>query len=279
MKVTKLQSIPSFLQPLVLLAFVFLVTSEVHSEPGPQDNWYLLHEWSGVNSSPHGVAVGPDGLIYVAEQDKGNRVSVWNTDGTFIKEFKDNNMKKPWDVAFDEEGNMYVLEVYRVRAYDKDGTLLWLTGKNASTGSGVGGVGNGEFIINRGGGITVSPAGEVFVADGQPNDNHRIQVLDKDGNFLRKFIVEDRLISQENIPYDVGFNASGELLVGMRDFLYYYKPDGEFIRGINGAKKYFSVSLDGTLFSNGGFRDENGVLIYSTTPFASVQGFSLYTRW
>src|SRR5262245_60209930 len=58
----------------------------------PQDNWYLEQTWTrtgggytannGELSSPYGVAIGPDGRIYVGDEGYG-RIQVYLPDGTF----------------------------------------------------------------------------------------------------------------------------------------------------------------------------------------------------
>lgn len=130
---------------------------------------------------PMGIAVGSDGRIYVSEQGKGS-VTVfdgnWNPlyslgggGGEFIL---------PNDIAIDaDSGWIYVSdsEAHIIKVYASDGGFLF----------GFGGKGNGPGQFNFPTGVYVTPPGvgpavEVYVAD---QNNDRIQVLDRSGNFLR----------------------------------------------------------------------------------------------
>src|SRR5882672_2006886 len=76
----------------LLLGFLLLGMSQSASAQRPQDNWYLEKTWSksggglvatnGGLSSPTGIAVGPDGRIYVGDKGYG-RIQVYLPDGTF----------------------------------------------------------------------------------------------------------------------------------------------------------------------------------------------------
>ncbi len=56
--------------------------------------------------APRGLCISADGELYVAE-NSNNRVSVFKTDGTFIRHIQ-GNMDGPWDVAMDTTGNIHV---------------------------------------------------------------------------------------------------------------------------------------------------------------------------
>ena len=62
--------------------------------------------------------------------------------------------------------------------------LLWISGS-----------GNGEFYYAYG--ITQGPDGNLYVAD---KDNHRVQVLDKNGTFIKKFGENGTAPGQLNYP-------------------------------------------------------------------------------
>ena len=100
---------------------------------------------NGQFNQPRGIAIAPDGSYYVVDTTN-MRVQKFDKDGKFVK-------------AFGSEGN-------------GDGQFNGL-------------IINGSRIPGTGpGGITVDPAGNVYVAD---TWNHQIQKFDKDGTFLTRW--------------------------------------------------------------------------------------------
>jgi tripartite motif-containing protein 71 len=137
----------------------------------------------GVLRFPQAVTVGPDGVVYVADQ-KSHTIQAFNPDGTFRRDFgfsgsKPGQLTSAGGVALGPDGSVYVAAgANRVDRFASDGSLLRSWGK---TGQGV-----GEFDFGSGGGND-SPAGggiavngnTVYVADSR---NDRVQRFDLDGN-------------------------------------------------------------------------------------------------
>jgi len=219
-----------------------------------QDNWYLANEWS-VNN-PLGVAHRVDSstdkdLVYVC---KGSSIGIYEMNGTLVQELSGFYNAK--NIVVDANGTMFIVENYRVSALDANGSLLWRTGKNANSGNGSSGSGDGEFLTGHG--IALSPTGELFVGD---YGSHRIQVLDKNGSFKRKFGSQGSAPGQLYRPLDLVFLPDGKLVVADNSYLHYFESDGNFIKrtNSNSARRSVSIAKDGTLFSNRHLRDSNGI--------------------
>jgi DNA-binding beta-propeller fold protein YncE/Tol biopolymer transport system component len=145
--------------------FLFAIGAQA---PVEQFNW------------PNGVAVAPDGTVYVS--DSGNyRIQRFSAIGQFLGKWGshgngDGQFAGPHGVAVAPDGTVYVADSVNdcIQRFTADGSFL---GKWGSYGSG-----DGQF--NYPNGVAVAPDGTVYVAD---SENHRIQRFTADGSFLGKW--------------------------------------------------------------------------------------------
>ena len=92
----------------------------------------------------------------------------------------DGLFRQPTDVAWDSEGNIYISDGYvnsRVAKYDRNGDWVKSWGSK--------GTGPGQFRLPHS--IAIDRNNNVYVGD---RSNHRIQVFDTDGKFLRMFSID-----------------------------------------------------------------------------------------
>jgi sugar lactone lactonase YvrE len=157
---------------------------------------------------PHGIHVDPDGNVWVTdarapgaddrakfpgEDKKGSVVMKFSPDGKLLMTLGTPGMKgnppqaltEPNDVVTDPgNGDVYVVEshtdvndpalVGRISVFDKSGTFVRTIGKT--------GTGPGEFRTPHA--IEFDSRARLVVAD---RHNHRIQILMKDGTFVREY--------------------------------------------------------------------------------------------
>jgi len=91
----------------------------------------------------------------------------------------DGLFRLPTDVAFDSKGNTYITDGYvnsRVAKYDKDGAWVMTWGTP--------GTGEGQFRLPHA--VAIDRNDNVYIGD---RSNHRVQVFDTEGKFLRMFSV------------------------------------------------------------------------------------------
>ena len=125
---------------------------------------------------PQGVAIDENtNMIYVAEWFGSHRVSIFSETGAFIDTFSHEDMRAPWGIAIHRD-NLYVTDTRAHAVFRfKIEADMRLVAKLGSEGSGM-----GQFDYPFG--LTVSPNGDVFVAD---SANNRIQILDDSLHFQR----------------------------------------------------------------------------------------------
>jgi DNA-binding beta-propeller fold protein YncE len=132
----------------------------------------FLRRWPLVGES-YGVAVGPNGLIYVSTLSE-ERIQVFTPEGTLLREWGSHGTEpgqfyQPFGVAVSRSGVVYVADRYnfRVQMFTEDGLLL---GQFGSEGSGP-----GEFLFPYGVAVGGATAERIYVSD--PYNNCRVSVF------------------------------------------------------------------------------------------------------
>ena len=169
----------------------------------------------GQYNAPRGIAVAPDGTIYVADS-RNNRIQHLTADGTVLQSwggFGDVSkgavpgglFNEPWGVAVAPDGSaVYVTDTwnYRVQKFTPDGKFIKMWGY----------FGQGEkpeaFWGPRG--IVVDAKGDVFVAD---TGNKRIVVFDSNGNGITQFGGAGLDPGEFDEPVGITLDAAGKVYV------------------------------------------------------------------
>jgi hypothetical protein len=246
-----------------LSTFIFGLLACWKTYAGEQDNWYLAREWS--LSYGTGVAYHEDnttgiGQIYVVCENGNRDIKVYDLNGSLARSITiASNRYYPRDLVLDENGTIYIAERYAVTCLDNNGSFRWRKGRNATISNyGSNGSGNGEF--NSAWGITLGNDKNLYISD---YSNHRVQVLDKNGSFIRKFGTYGSAPGQFRHPNDIISLQNGTIVVGDSYYLHFFEQDGTFIKRVNtsNARGYVSVSKDGSLFSYQRLRDQDGTQI------------------
>ena len=153
----------------------------------------FLKAWDEQFGNPHGITVGPDGNVYLADREH-HVVLKYSPDGDLLMTLgnrdrpSDTGRAEEWLVeraagpfnlptwaAVGEKGGIFVSDGYgnsRVHKFTSTGDLVTSWG---SPGKGR----PGEFHLPHG--IAIDPKGRVLVCD---RENHRVQIFDRDGAYL-----------------------------------------------------------------------------------------------
>src|SRR5437867_2275655 len=161
----------------------------------------------GEFKSPTGIALDPEGHIYVADTDT-HTVQKFDKEGRFLARLGDEagdaegQFYYPRGLACDSEGNLIVIDAInnRVQKFDSRGNFLAKWGRE--------GKGPGEFSAPWG--IAVDALGNVYVVD---TNNHRIQKFTSNGVFICQWGNRGWTKGQLNFPYGIAVDREGFVYV------------------------------------------------------------------
>lgn len=183
----------------------------------PQDNWYLEQTWTktggglvatnGGLSAPYGVAIGPDGRIYVGDQGY-SRIQVYQPDGTYAFSITNGfgggqSFNQPRGMTFGGDGRLYVADAGRnaVFVFGADGAFVRTIG-------GVAGSGDGQLsgVIDVG----VSCDAEIFVLE---TGNVRVSVFSTSGEYRGKWAGSGTLDGLLSNPTSLAVLQDGSVVI------------------------------------------------------------------
>jgi sugar lactone lactonase YvrE len=131
-------------------------------------HWATHGSEQGQLIRPRALTVGPDGLLYVAD-NCNHRIQVFTRDGEFVRMFGRHGcgpgeLNYPYDVTFDRDGNVLVAEYgnHRIQRFTKEGEPRGTWGS----------AGREPGCLSSPWGVAVDRRGRVFVLD---TENHRVQ--------------------------------------------------------------------------------------------------------
>jgi hypothetical protein len=225
-------------------SFLLLLRSVVvlHAQLLPQDNWY----YSGlvITGNFSAIAIGPDDNIYMSTNDSA--VSVFKTDGTFVRQFGSNMAIA--GIAVSADTNIFVLDLAQttnlIKRFSPTGQLLLQFSSMGTNDDQINPVltdAPGSFCMKTGHYVTGIAAGisnRIYVAD---TGNTRVQVYDQSGTWIKHWGGP----GPEGLPYALGtvsaVATAGNGNVAVRSrwangdlFFYSFDFDGSYIGVIDG---------------------------------------------
>ncbi|MEQ1637181.1 MAG: hypothetical protein ABL903_10845 [Methylococcales bacterium] len=231
-------------------------------------------------NQPQGVAIAPDGSMWVADLAK-HRLHHFHSDGTFIGQFGtygyldypfpgDSSYPIPFALAAD--GSVWVADSYnnRIQHFTSDGVMIKQFG--------IQGYGDGQF--NNPSAIAVAPDKGIWVAD---TGNNRLQNFNPDGSYIGQFGSEGLGAGQFEYPRGIAVAADNTVWVANSssdNLIQHFTTDGIFIGQLitqdgtpSSDPPFIVVAMDGSVWmtdsGNGRIRhfDPDGTVI---SQFGSV---------
>jgi tripartite motif-containing protein 71 len=216
---------------------IFLLVSSLYvmgQHRMPQDSWYLDREipipsLPGLYH-PRSIDVSPSGDIYIAEW-ANDRVSIWDENGSFQYSFGQSGSA---DGQFHDPSSIFVsVEEVFVGDWSRHNIQVFTLDGDFLRGWGSYGAGQGQF--NNPSGVWIDENGttgrEVYVSD---YNNHRVQVFDENGTFLRTFGTYGGGDGQINYSNGVGVGPDDKVYVSSKhsNKIQVFSKDGNFSRSI-----------------------------------------------
>jgi DNA-binding beta-propeller fold protein YncE len=167
----------------------------------------------GQFQSPRGIAMAPDGSLYVADA-LNNRIQHLSPEGTVLQVWgtradvaqgnaPGGTFNEPWGVAVAPDGSVYVADTwnYRIQKFSSDGKFLLMWGTGPADGQ-------DQFYGPRG--LAVDGLGHLFVAD---TGNKRIVIYDSVGKYLGGFGGPGMQLGQLDEPVDIAVDTLGKVYI------------------------------------------------------------------
>jgi uncharacterized protein (TIGR03663 family) len=183
-------------------------------------------------SGPTGISLAPTGDQLVVDH-KANRVVRIGPNGNMLSTFggfgsANGKFNDAWGIAVDTDGSIYVADTFnhRIQKFDPQGNFQFSWGApGVSTAPG-----SGRSTIFFGPrAVVIDAQGRLFVTD---TGNKRVQVFDRDGNFITQFGSSGSGNGQFNEPVGLAIDSAGNIYVAdtWNQRIQVFDPSFKFVR-------------------------------------------------
>jgi predicted membrane-bound mannosyltransferase/DNA-binding beta-propeller fold protein YncE len=216
--------------------------AQYHRALTPVRTFGSLGAEPGQLDGPRDIAIGPDGLLYVADS-RNHRISVFDPDGELVRTFGGRGdypapgvFNEPWGLDLSDDGLVYVADTWnhRIQVFTSEGEFVRQWGYFGQTGD--------PNALWGPRDVAVGDDGTVYVAD---TGNKRIRVYTSDGHFLRDIGGPGGLDGQLDEPVGLALGPDGNLYVAdtWNQRVQVFGPDGGFVQQWP-VEAWYGQSLD-----------------------------------
>ncbi len=185
------------------------------------------------------VATDKDDNLFVFHRGK-RPIAVFDKGGRFLRSWGDDQVKIAHGLRLDPAGNVWTTDLgtHQVVKYDPAGNVLLTLGKKDQPG-------DSTEQFNKPADIAVTPAGDVYVADGYGNS--RVVKFSRDGRYLTEWGKKGTAPGEFNLVHAVVLDGKGRVYVGDRenDRVQVFDADGRFLAQWRGSGAPFGLFLQG----------------------------------
>ncbi len=190
---------------------------------------------------------------------KGERVSVYDEDGNFIKKWGDGVFGRAHGMTIHND-HCYCTDDQQsvIRVFDLDGNFKWKLGEeNVTTDTGYGGfrgkeikVHHNEFVVRAMGpfncccNVAVAKNGDIFVADGY--GNAKVHHFSPDGELLNSWGEVGTGPGEFHLPHGIALDNDENVIVADRenDRLQFFDRTGKFLKMWTDVQRPTDVTVD-----------------------------------
>ncbi len=172
-------------------------------------DWPQRPERLGTPGAVSGVDVDANDNVWCVERTEVP-VQVYSPDGKFVRGWGQDHLKTVHTIRIDSRGNVWISDIglHVVRKFTPEGELLLTLGTPGEAGE-------DERRLNRPADMAVTPAGDVFVADGY--GNRRVVHFDPEGRFVKAWGEFGSGPGQFVLPHMIVADRRGTLFVADRN--------------------------------------------------------------
>jgi hypothetical protein len=204
------------LRGLMIVAALFAVSSmhaqsddPVVTEYDVDPNWPQRPEHVSGKGWVSGLAVDARDNVWFFRKGP-DPVQCYTAEGDFVRTWGRDLFVNPHHLRIDHEGHIWVADfgLHIVQKYTADGQLLMTLGVKGEKG-------DDDKHFNMPTDMAITPAGDIFVADGY--GNRRIVHFDKNGKFIKAFGEAGPKPGQFVLPHAIVVDSKGILYIADRN--------------------------------------------------------------
>ena len=185
------------------------------------------------------VATDKDDNLFIFHRGK-QPIAVFDKAGKFLRSWGDGQVKTAHGLRIDHEGNVWTtdLSTHQVIKYDPAGKVLLTLGKRKKPG-------NTPDQFNMPADVAISPAGDIYVADGYGNS--RVVKFSKDGKYLKEWGKKGKQTGEFDLVHAIFLDSKGRVYVGDRenDRIQVFDAEGKFLEQWRDCGAPYGLFLQG----------------------------------